>query len=265
MTASLLRNRAAPDGSGPNRRRDAIIDPDRYDAVVFDLDGVVTDTTAVHAIAWRRLFDEYLATRPAVPGEDHSPFTADDYRRFVDGRSRCDGVTGFLISRGVTTDLTTTHELGDRKDQYFLEHLQRDGVQAFPDTIALIDRLDAAGLSYAVTSASQNCADILTAAGLPDVFELRVDGRVAQELDLPGKPDPAVFLLAARWLGVTPLRTVVVEDSLAGVEAGRAGGFGLVIGMDRTAHAGELFEHGADILVSDLSEVVVTTGREQGR
>jgi beta-phosphoglucomutase family hydrolase len=257
MTPPLLRNRAVPDGPGPGRRRDAIIDPDRYDAVVFDLDGVVTDTAAVHAIAWRRLFDEFLATRPAVPGEDHSPFTDDDYRRFVEGRSRYDGVRGFLISRGITTDLTTTHELGDRMDQYFLEHLRRDGVHAFPGTIALIDRLDAAGLSYAVTSASWNCAEVLTAAGLHDVFEVRVDGLVARELDLPGKPDPAVFLLAAHRLGVTPLRTVVVDDALAGVEAGRAGGFGLVIGVDRTGHADELFEHGADVVVSDLAEVVV--------
>jgi beta-phosphoglucomutase family hydrolase len=246
-------------------RRAAIIDPDRYDAVVFDLDGVVTDTAAVHAIAWRRMFDEYLAARPVVPGEDHSPFTDANYRRFVDGRSRSDGVNGFLISRGITTDLTTTHELGDRKNQYFLEHLRSNGVHAFPDTIALIDRLDAAGLSYAVISASRNCAEVLTAVGLHDVFEVRIDGLVAGELDLPGKPDPAVFLVAAHRLGVTPLRTVVVEDALAGVEAGRAGGFGQVIGVDRTGHADELFEHGADVVVSDLAEVFVTTGREQGR
>jgi beta-phosphoglucomutase family hydrolase len=265
MTPSSLRSPAAPDGPGPNRRRDAIIDPDRYDAVVFDLDGVVADTAAVHATAWRRLFDEYLATRPAVPGEDHSPFTDDDYRRFVDGRFRYDGVRGFLTSRGIRTDLTTIHELGDRKNQDFLEHLHRDGVRAFPDTIALIDRLDAADLSYAVISASRNCAEVLTAAGLQDVFEVQVDGLVARELDLPDKPDPAVFLLAAHWLGVSPPRTVVVEDALAGVEAGQAGGFGLVIGVDRTGHADELFEHGADIVVSDLAEVVVSTGREQSR
>jgi beta-phosphoglucomutase family hydrolase len=257
MTPSSLRNRGEPDGPRPNRRRDAIIDPDRYDAVVFDLDAVVTDTAAVHAIAWRRLFDEYLATRPAAPGEDHSPFTDDDYRRFLDGRSCYDGVSGFLISRGITTDLTTIHELGERKGQYFLEHLHRDGVHAFPDTMALIDRLDAAGLTYGVISASRNCAEVLTAAGLQDVFEVRVDGLVARELDLPGKPDPAVFLLAAHWLGVTPLRTVVVEGSLAGVEAGRAGGFGLVIGVDRTGHADDLFEHGADVVVGDLAEAVV--------
>lgn len=252
------------EGSAPSGDP-TVIDPSRYDAVVFDLDGVVTDTASVHAAAWRRTFDEYLGTRPATPGEDHSPFTPDDYRRSVDGRPHFDGVRGFLASRGITTDEATTHELGDRKDRYFLEHLRREGIQPFPGTIALIDKLTTAGLTYAVVSASRDCAEVLAAAGLSHVFQIRVDGAVAAELDLPGKPDPAMFLLAAHRLGVVPHRAVVVEDAAAGVEAGRAGGFGLVIGVDRTGHPAELTEHGADLVVNDLAEVSVTNGWEPVR
>jgi HAD superfamily hydrolase (TIGR01509 family) len=211
------------------------------------------------------LFDEYLATRADAAGEEHSAFTQEDYLQFVDGRSRYDGVRAFLASRGIELDDATVRELGDRKDRYFLDSLQEDGVHAFPGTLDLIERLDAAGLSYGVISASRNCAEVLTAAGLHDLFEVRVDGMVARDLRLPGKPDPAVFLVAAHRLGVTPLRTVVVEDALAGVAAGRAGGFGLVIGVDRTGHAAELAAHGADLVVGDLAEVTVTPEREPAR
>jgi len=243
----------------------AIIDAARYDGVVFDLDGVVTDTASVHSRAWRRLFDEYLAIRPAAAGESHVAFTDEDYLRYVDGRSRYDGVRTFLVSRGIKVDESTVMELGDRKDRYFLDSLDQDGAHAFPGTLALIGQLEASRLSYAVISASRNCAEVLTAAGLHDLFEVRVDGLTARALDLAGKPDPAVFLVAAHRLGVMPSRAVVVEDALAGVEAGRAGGFGLVIGVDRSGHAAELLAHGADLVVGDLAEVRVVTEYEPVR
>src|SRR5689334_20301611 len=180
----------------------AVIDAARYDAVVFDLDGVVTDTASVHSRAWRRLFDEYLSVRTPDPGENHSAFTEQDYLRYVDGRSRYDGVRAFLAARGIVVDETTVRDLGDRKDSYFLASLAQDGARAFPGTLALIAQLAGAGLSYAVISASRNCADVLASAGLRDVFDVRVDGVAARELGLAGKPDPAVFLVAAHRLGV---------------------------------------------------------------
>jgi alpha,alpha-trehalase len=234
-----------------------LIDADEFDAVVFDLDGVITDTAAVHARAWRRLFDEYLPTRPTRPGEDLRPFTDEDYRRYVDGKPRYDGVRSFLASRGIVLPTEQVRALGDRKDGYFSESLHRDGVRVFDGTVALVRQLAVAGIARAVISASRHCAEVLAVAGLTDLFEVRVDGVVADELGLPGKPDPAVFLLAAHRLGVAPRRTVVVEDALAGVEAGRAGGFGIVIGVDRTGHAADLYAHGADRVVADLAEVTV--------
>jgi len=223
------------------------LDPERYDAVVFDLDGVVTDTASVHRAAWRRLF----------AGELGMPFTDEDYRRYVDGRPRYDGAAAFLASRGLTMPPDRVRELADRKDEYFTELLRRDGTTAFPGTVALLDQLAAAGVAFGLISASRHCAEVLAAAGLTGRFGAVVDGLTAAELGLPGKPDPAVFLLAAHRLGAQPRRTVVVEDALAGVEAGRAGGFGLVIGVDRTGQGAELAAHGADVVVADLSEVTV--------
>lgn len=234
-----------------------MIDPAQYDAVVFDLDGVITDSASVHAAAWQKLFDHYLASRVPSAGEDLSPFTADDYRRYVDGRPRYDGVTCFLRSRGIVVPPAIACALGDQKDHYFTDHLHQYGVQAFPGTLRLIAHLRAAGLVLAVISASRNCADVLAAADATHLFDIKVDGNDADQLGLPGKPDPAVFLLAARRLGVPPRRAVVVEDALAGVEAGRAGGFGLVIGVDRHGRPGELAQQGADVVVADLGEVEV--------
>jgi alpha,alpha-trehalase len=237
------------------------IDTRRYDAVVFDLDGVITDTAVVHLRAWRRLFDEFLGSRRARPGEDLGPFTDDDYRRYVDGKSRYDGVRSFLVARGIDLGTTAVRALGDRKDGYFGRLLRRDGVQVFDGTVQLVDDLAGAGIATAVISASRHCAEVLTAARLAGRFDVRVDGVVADELGLPGKPDPAVFLLAAHRLGVQPRRTVVVEDALAGVRAGHVGGFGLVIGVDRTGHGAELHANGADVVVRDLAEVDVLDGR----
>ncbi|HEX6207039.1 MAG TPA: trehalose-phosphatase [Actinomycetota bacterium] len=237
------------------------------DAVIFDLDGVVTDTASVHSAAWKRLFDAYLQERAERTGDDWEPFEPDDYRRYVDGKPRYDGVRSFLAARGITLpegetsdppDRETVRGLGNRKDREFLDHIREHGVDAFPGTVRLIDDLHGLGVRTAIISASRNCQEVLRAAGLEDRFEERVDGLVAAGVGLPGKPDPAVFLEAARRLGVPPFRAASVEDALAGVEAGRRGGFALVIGVDRTGHAQELREHGADVVVSDLGEMSTT-------
>ncbi|HET7666214.1 MAG TPA: trehalose-phosphatase, partial [Mycobacterium sp.] len=244
-----------------------IIDPRLHDAVIFDLDGVVTDTASVHAAAWTLMFNEFLQHRPAFDGENHAPFTEDDYRRFVDGKPRHDGVVDFLASRAISlpfgspSDDTqdTVHGLGNRKQRLFLEKLEA-GVPVFESTVALVRKLTEAGVTTAIFSASRNCEQILAAAGLGELFAVRVDGVAADALGLPGKPDPAVLLEATRRVGAIPERSVVVEDAEAGVEAGRNGGFALVIGVDRTGHANDLLRHGADVVVSDLAEVTVRTG-----
>ena len=242
------------------------IDPRYHDAVLFDLDGVVTDTAALHRAAWQELFDDYLGRRHPSADENHSPFTPADYRHFIDGKPRYDGVRDFLASRGISlpwgtpsdsVDEDTICGLGARKQQRIALQIAA-GVPVFGSTVALVRRLAEAGVAVAVFSASRNCAAILISAGIADLFTVRVDGVVAEELDLPGKPDPAMLLEAAHRLGVRPGRAVVVEDAEAGVTAARAGGFGLVIGIDRTGEAAAaLSEHGADAVIGDLAEVTV--------
>ena len=247
---------------------------DRLDAVIFDLDGVITDTASVHAAVWKRMFDQFLVARADHEGEDQQPFSADDYYLYVDGKPRYDGVESFLASRGISVprgdpgDLPATETvcgLGNRKDELFRSQLREGKVAAFPSSIALLRRLRATGCRTAIISASRNCADVLEAAGVAELFDAKVDGLDADELGLTGKPNPAVFLEAARRLGVEPARAAVVEDALAGVEAGRRGGFGLVIGVDRAGHADELRERGADILVGDLGEVHVSPASGNNR
>lgn len=239
------------------------LDPQHHDAVVFDLDGVITDTASVHRAAWKRLFDAFLEQRPDVAGQDHRPFSDEDYRRYVDGKPRLDGVRDFLASRGIELDENTVHELGERKNAAFRESLDEDGVVVFESTVELVCRLQQRGMRTAVFSASRNCEPVLEAAGLSELFEARVDGVVAAELGLPGKPDPAVLLEAMRRIGAQPSRTVVVEDAEAGVEAGRRGGFGFVIGVDRVGAADALREHGAHVVVEDLAEVHVEVDDEE--
>ncbi|HME47349.1 trehalose-phosphatase, partial [Mycobacterium sp.] len=247
--------------------RPVFIDPRYHDAVLFDLDGVVTDTATIHQAAWQKMFDEYLAHRAADHSEDHSPFTADDYRRYVDGKPRYDGVADFLASRAIALPRgeasdqrgDTVCGLGNRKQDIFFD-LINDGVPVFDSTVTLVRELQQAGIATAIYSSSRNCEHVLRAAGIADLFAVRVDGVVAEELGLPGKPDPAVLLEAGHRLGADPGRSVVVEDATAGVEAGRKGGFALVIGVDRTGHAAELLASGADVVVSDLAEVEVRTG-----
>ncbi len=236
-------------------------------AVIFDLDGVVTDTASVHAAAWKRLFDDYLERSARRTGQVLRPFSLDDYRRTVDGKPRYDGVDAFLRSRGMKVpwgepgdgpEKETVYGLGNRKDRYFEQRLEEDGVEVFADAVALLGRLRDVGVATAIVSASRNCRRVLQKADLERLFDVRVDGVVADALNLSGKPDPATFLEAARRLDVKPDRAVVIEDALVGMEAGRRGGFGVVIGVDRDGtRAGDLARAGADAVVSTLDDVEV--------
>lgn len=233
---------------------------DDYQAALFDLDGVITPTAEVHMRAWREMFTGFLADRP---GE--APYTDEDYFRYVDGKPRYDGVRSFLTSRSITlpdgggeheTSLETVSGLGNLKDETFGRMLESGGVAAYPGSLALLDHLAGRSLVLAVVSSSRNATNVLASAGLQDRFTLVVDGRVAADAGLPGKPAPDTFLYAADRAGATPATSVVIEDAVSGVAAGRAGGFGLVIGVDRGAGAGALQDAGADLIVSDLKELI---------
>jgi alpha,alpha-trehalase len=238
----------------------------RFDAVLFDLDGVLTATARLHAACWKRMFDEYLAQRADEAGEPFRPFEiATDYKRHVDGKLRYDGVRSFLGSRGIhlpegdpddPPDRETVCGLGNRKNELIGELLDTDGVDTYEESIAWVRQLRRKGFVTAVVSASKNCERVLRAAGIDDLFDTRVDGIVAAQLELAGKPAPDTFLEGARRLGVEPDRAVVVEDAVSGVQAGRAGGFGLVIGVDRTGNPDALHEGGADLVVGDLDELL---------
>jgi trehalose-phosphatase len=249
-----------------------ILDHARFDAVIFDLDGVVTQTAHVHAAAWKVLFDEYFDRRTRRGESDVPPFdVVRDYRLHVDGKPRHDGIRSFLQTRGIelppgepsdAIDRETVCGLAKRKNQSFLEQLKQKGVQTYESTVRLLDALQAQGFPVAIISASENAAAVLEAAGLLERFDTRVDGLETKRLALQGKPAPDVFLEAARRLGVTPARTVVIEDAIAGVQAGRAGGFGCVIGVDRMGQPEDLRTNGADVVVSDLAEVSVQPNAE---
>jgi trehalose 6-phosphate phosphatase len=246
----------------------AVIAREKIDAVVFDMDGVVTQTAKVHAAAWKELFDAYLQERARGDGEPFREFDLrTDYLPYVDGKPRYDGVRDFLASRGIELPRgepsdppgsQTVCGLGNRKNGYFLDAVARFGVQPYETTVALIGELQRAGIRTAIISASVNTTMILEAAGVRDLFEAQVDGSVADQLGLPGKPDPAVFVEAARRRGAAPPRSVVVEDAVAGVQAGRAGAFALVIGVDRGGNR-EALSRFADVVVDDLAEVAVAS------
>jgi alpha,alpha-trehalose phosphorylase len=251
------------------------VTPLDYDAVLFDLDGVLTSTRTVHASAWKRTFDAFLAEWDDTHTTTTAPFDEiSDYAAHVDGKPRQDGVRDFLAARGITLpegepnaadDELSVWGLGNRKQQLVEQVLRDEGAQVFPGSIAWVRELRAAGLKTAVVSSSRNCAAVLSAAGIDNLFDVRVDGETALETGLPGKPAPQMFLRAAEVLGVEPIRAVVVEDAVAGVEAGRSGGFGLVVGVDRDGHGEALAKHGADLLVPDLSELLADSGSEQHR
>ena len=235
----------------------------RFEALLFDLDGVITNTAAVHAKAWKELFDEFLRGWYEDKGEPFRPFEiAEDYVRHVDGRRRYDGVAGFLGSRGIELprgepsdgpDARTVCGLGNRKDRYFLAALEERGVEVFPDAVTLIDAARSMGKRLAVVSASENCDRILTRAGLIDRFDVRVSGHEAAAWGLAGKPAPDTFLKAAELLGVTAAKAIVLEDAISGVQAGKAGQFGLVVGVDRGGAADALTANGADVVLADLT------------
>ena len=254
----------APDRRGaPDAKR---VDPTAFDAVLFDLDGVVTDTARVHARCWKQVFDALLERRASARGDPFEPFDLEaDYDRYVDGRARRDGVRGFLASRGIglpegSADAAESEEsvagVARRKDALFTDALETKGVDVYPGTVRWIRQLRDEGLRIAIVSASHHCREVLRAGGLEDLFDARVDGHTADRLHLSGKPAPDVFLEAARELAVEPARAVVVEDALSGVAAGRAGRFGLVVGVARHGNARELAGAGADVVVADLAELL---------
>ncbi|RPF28252.1 beta-phosphoglucomutase family hydrolase [Georgenia muralis] len=234
------------------------------EAVIFDMDGVVTDTAAVHAAAWKRLFDDVLAD-PRLSGGPYAPFDiTEDYRLYVDGRAREDGVAAFLAARRIDlptggaddgADAWSVRGLAARKNAMYLHLLAEQGLRVFPGTVDLLRRLRAGGVPVGLVTASRNAQELLAAAGLGGIFDVVVDGREAHEMGLPGKPDPAMFLRAAELLGVDPARAAVVEDALAGVRGARTGGFGLVVGVDRVGQREALEEAGADVVVADVSEL----------
>lgn len=228
-------------------------------AVVFDTDGVITDSARVHAAAWKTAFDAFLREHPPEDPALRRPFDIrDDYLRHVDGRSRLDGAAAFLSSRGIEPSPETVRAVADDKEQLFTERLRRHGVDAYPGTVRLVRALRRAGIPRGAASASRHARELLTRAGVLDLFDVLVDGGEAARLGLPGKPRPDLFLEAVRRLGVPAGRAAVVEDAVAGVEAGRLGGFALVVGVDRAADrdtSERLLRHGADIVVRDLGEL----------
>jgi beta-phosphoglucomutase family hydrolase len=243
-----------------------VIDLARFDAFACDLDGVVTQTAAVHATAWKRLFDELLER--LAQGKSWKPFDIErEYRNHVDGKPRRDGIRSFLDARGISLregspddgpDADTVYGQAARKNRYFLDQLAVAGVQVYDDALRLIARARSAGRRVAVVTASENCAAVLAAAGLTTLFDVRVDGTDIARLDLAGKPAPDTFLEAARRLGARPDRCAVFEDAIAGVQAGRAGNFGLVVGVDRVGDARSLRRAGADVVVTSLDELELT-------
>jgi len=231
--------------------------PDDVRACLFDLDGVLTSTAAVHAAAWKEMFDAYLGDRSARTGEPFRPFEVNpDYVDHVDGKPRNDGTRDFLASRGITLSDEEVRELGRRKNEIVLRLIREGGVHAYPASVDYLRRAREAGLARVVVSSSTNCHDVLVAAGLIDLVDGYVDGIVAEQRHLRGKPAPDTFEAGAELAGATPATAAVFEDALAGVEAGRAGRFRFVVGVDRVGRAEALLAHGADVVVGDLSELL---------
>jgi beta-phosphoglucomutase family hydrolase len=240
--------------------------PDSIRGCLFDLDGVLTETAKVHDAAWKEMFDGYLRERARQSGEPFVPFDpVADYDQYVDGKPRADGTRSFLASRGIELpeghendppDAQTVYGLGNRKNEIVLRRIHEDGVEAYPGSVSYVRAVKDAGLPRAVVSSSTNCRDVLIAAGIEDLFDARIDGVVAEREHLRGKPAPDTFLAGARALGLKPTAATVFEDALAGVAAGRAGGFGFVVGVDRVGQAAALQQHGADVVVKDLAELL---------
>lgn len=240
---------------------DLLSAPVEVSTVVFDMDGVITDTASVHRVAWKALFDDYLRERSQQTGESFEEFTETDYLTYVDGKRREDGVASFLSSRGIEPQTGLVDDLATRKNDYFLTIVERDGVTQFDDTISFVRSLQEAGVATALITASRNAVPVLGGAGLLDLFEVRVDGVVARDLDLPGKPAPDVFVEAMRRVGGETSSTAIVEDAVSGVQAGRAGEFALVIGVNREddVHGQRLADNGADVVVTTMDQITVSS------
>lgn len=235
-----------------------------FDAVIFDMDGVITKTAITHAAAWKKMFDEFLHKRAKESGEKFMEFTQADYLSYVDGKPRYKGVASFLESRNIVLDFGDTSDgpgvesvcgLGNRKNEAFNEVIARDGVEVYESTAQMLEDLTRAGIKLGVASSSKNCAPVLEAVDLLKIFGARVDGVVSAELGLSGKPEPDIFTTACDMLGVSYAKSIVVEDAVSGVQAGAKGNFGLTLGIAREDNAKELTENGADHVVSDLEEV----------
>jgi len=235
-----------------------------FDAVIFDMDGVITKTAITHAAAWKKMFDEFLQKHAEETGEDFKEFTQADYLAYVDGKPRYKGVASFLESRNINIEFGDTADepgketvcgLGNRKNEAFNEVIARDGVEVYESTAQLLNDLKAAGIKLGVASSSKNCAPVLEAVDMLKIFGARVDGVVSAELGLHGKPEPDIFTTACEMLKSTPAKAIVVEDAVSGVQAGSKGKFGLTLGIAREDNEKELAENGADFVVADLEEV----------
>jgi len=243
-----------------------VMNRDEYDAVLFDLDGVITNTAKLHATCWKQMLDEYLQKRAVERGESFRPFDlATDYRLYLDGKPRFDGVRDFLASRGIRLpegnsddppQAETVRALGNRKNKLVGDAIERIGVEAYEGSVHFIGQLRRDGFKIALVTSSENCTAVLKATKLDPLFDVRVDGQMVETQNLAGKPAPDTFLMAARLLGVEPRRAVVVEDAISGIQAGASGKFGLVIGVARKGNAEELKQYGANVIVNDLSELV---------
>jgi beta-phosphoglucomutase family hydrolase len=240
--------------------------PEAITALLFDLDGVLTKTAVVHDKAWKQTFDGFLERRARERGGEFVPFDSGaDYNEYVDGKPRYDGVRSFLASRGIELpegapddppEAETVCGVGNRKNALVLKLIEEDGVEPYAGSVAFVEAARAAGLRRAVVSSSANCQEVLEAAGIESLFEARIDGNVTDAKNLKGKPAPDTYLAGAEALGVEPAAACVFEDATSGVAAGRAGSFGHVVGVDRVHHAAALREHGADVVVTDLAELI---------
>jgi len=231
--------------------------PEGVTACLFDLDGVLTPTALIHAQAWKRVFDDFLRARSVQTGEAFNPFDeVHDYDEYVDGKPRADGVRSFLESRRITLPEASVNKLAERKDALFVELIHSHGVAPYPGSLTYVRAVRAASLKTAVVSSSKNCTEVLRAAGMDGLLDAQVDGNVAQARRLTGKPAPDTYLEAARMLGVEASQAAVFEDALVGVAAGRAGKFGFVVGVDRAGQAQALREHGAEVVVHDLADLL---------
>lgn len=263
MRTEIQRNKDRSGGRAQTAR--ALLNGEDFDAILLDLDGVLTRTANIHAEAWKEMFDAYLRERITYVDGTFKPFDLrNDYRRYVDGKPRDEGVASFLQSRDIylpvgkdldSSDVETIRGLGNRKNMHFRDLIRKRGVDVFPSSLEFVQRARAAGFKVAVVTASRNCDAVLKAAGMSDLFDAKVDGNTARKWLLDGKPAPDTFLEAAHRLDVTPDRTVVIEDALPGVRAGKAGDFGLVVGVDRDGLAESMRRNGADVVVSDLCEL----------